>query len=652
MNPIQEAIAEITGVSSLVSEMEKAYNEKFDEFQSALEQVDGQNALLIRQIEDIDYLNLFDFNNLVDVIPLGDRKKQLLKMRRMRHENPLAKQSVQLIKRFTLGKGVEMVVGPDPELKTADMTSAEPPQASLTGPKVNGLFPGNRPNPKTGDPLLPRKRPQIGESVEAQIDTAIVPLDTSDPIKDFVFGLWKDPDNQLALFSRAAMLEWLDAVVTDGEYFFLCYEGETAPYIKLSEMPIEEIDSIVYDPNNRLRPVYYRRSFKEMEYDGKTETYRPSVRDPKILYYLDYRITQEDLDGVDGDQSKPGLNKTLKIPQSKQAPIEQRIFPCYINPIWTKKGKRGISELYASREWFRVYKEFMEDRAAINAAATAVAYKRKVKAGPSQVARISGSWGGRPMGFDNPDNTTILNKLGRPVGAGIHDSNEAVDLEWMKTDTGAQNAKDDGRSILTAAGAGMGMFQHYFGDGGDANLATAQAMELPMVKTFEDWQQWTEDVLVALAFYVIRKATDLEQAQKHIDRVGGSFPPIISQDVVKYMTAWSQFVQNVAPGNKIVHKEAIKGAFTVMNTPNIDALMNEVEAEEVRLEVERQAQRQAMLDNLANPQPPAFFGNGNGNGKPQIGKGARDGSGNALPPDLKTVVKGKPEPARNGPKPA
>jgi hypothetical protein len=250
---------------------------------------------------------------------------------------------------------------------------------------------------------------------------------------------------------------------------------------------------------------------------------------------------------------------------------------------------------------------------------------------------------------DVDDNGTYLSRTKRPPGAGIHDSNSAVDLEWMKTDTGAQNAKDDGRSILTAAGAGMGMFQHYFGDGGDANLATAQAMELPMVKMFEDWQQWTEDVLISLSFYALRIANDQETAQEHIARVGGNFPPIISQDVVKFMTAWSQFVQNVAPGNKIVQQEAVKGAFGVMNVPNIDALMNEVEAEEVRLEAERQAQKQAMLDSMNNPLlPPPSNGIGNGNGG---SKGARNGDSNSLPPDLKTIVKGKPEPARNGPKP-
>jgi hypothetical protein len=52
----------------------------------------------------------------------------------------------------------------------------------------------------------------------------------------------------------------------------------------------------------------------------------------------------------------------------------------------------------------------------------------------------------------------------------------------MKTDTGAAGAKEDAHMLLATAGAGVSTMVHYFGEGGDANLATAQSMELPMVK--------------------------------------------------------------------------------------------------------------------------------------------------------------------------
>lgn len=644
MNPIQEAIARATGLDqeiaaresqiatvneTLESKLEVWETEKLELFET-LEHIDSQNALLQRQIEDIDYLNLFDIGGVMEVIPMANRKNTINRLRRLRQENPLAKQAIKLILRFTLGKGVELVVGPDPE----DQVPLDPLVIDGEAPPQNGN--GKAPKDLFPNPNAKRPRPQISEA--EQIDTAADPSGKSDELKEIVDSFWMDDDNMRALTDRPAMYEWLDGVATDGEKFMIGFISPSAPYIKLTEIPMEEVDTIIYDPDNWKKPVYYVRQYRELVWDGQARVYKDKDNNqPKTKYYLDYRITDEEL---------PDLKTRIKVPTAELAPDDQRIKHSMVNPLWTKKGKRGVSELYSSREWFRVYKEFMEDRAAINAAATAVAYKRKIKGGPAAVASMANKFGGLNVGQESHEIASEIGKLARPSPASVHDSNSAVDLEWMKADTGAVNAKEDGRSILTAAGAGTGMFVHYFGDGGDANLATAQAMELPMVKTFEDWQQWLEDELKEFIKWLIRVATDQENAKKQIARIAGSFPPIISQDVVKFMTAWSQLAQNVAPGNRIVHREAIKGGLTVMSVPNIDSLMNEIDAEEKQLEAQRQAQQAAMIDAMKNGGLGGDETNSNGNGK-----GARDGSSNAIDPGLKTIVKGKPAIARNGGKP-
>lgn len=660
MNPFQQTVARLTGIEEVLEEKDQAiaavasefsaekdeWLERFTELQEALEHVDSQNALLQRQIEDIDYLALFDIGGITEVINSSNRKAVIMRLRRLRQENPLAKQAIKLIVRFTLGKGVELIVGPDPEKRVPLQPLVDDggaPEDDVQH-KTNGLFPGNKPPAQTPPPK-PRPRPQIGKEAIGNLpprpqDTQ--PLDSiqDDSLKDQVLSFWKDADNQRALTSRSAMQEWVDEVATDGEKFFIGFEADAEPYVRLTEVPLEQIDTIIYDPDNWKKPVYYVRTWNEMVYDGEARIYRPKDNgQPITRYYLDYRILDEEI---------ADLRTRIKIKSSELAPDDQRILHTFVNPLWTKKGKRGISELYASREWFRVYKEFMEDRAAINAAATSVAYKRKIKGGPTAVAQFTNKLGNLNVGYDSEQNASEISKLTKPQAGGIYDSNPAVDLEWMKTDTGAVNAKEDGRSILTAAGAGTGMFVHYFGDGGDANLATAQAMELPMVKTFEDWQQWTEDAILEFVFWVIRVATDVENAKKQIERVAGNFPPIISQDVVKYMTAWSQLTQNVASGNRVVKRESIKGALTVMNVANIDSLMAEIDAEEVQLEAQRKAQAEAMAQALSNG-----LGNDqetNSNGNPKLA--ARDGSSNGIDPNLKTIAKGKPPIARTGPKPA
>lgn len=618
MNQIQQAIAKVTGLDEVIEENQQIFQ--------ALEHADSQNALLQRQIDDLDYLNLFDLHSVTEVIPIADRKKHYNKLRRLRQENPLAKQAVKLILRFTLGRGVQISIGPDPEKQLESDSQPQLPDSDDPAPKLNGLFPGPRNNnsrANAGIPPLKRSRPQVGEAEE---------LDDEDQLKEIIEEFWKDGDNQKALTSHEAMKEWLDEVVTDGEHFMVCFTSEAAPYVRLTSIAPEEITDIVYHPENHKIPLYYKRNWQELKFDGESGQYTPDG-DPKERFYLDHSVDIE-------SESFQKAKSKVRIPASKYAGDDVRVMHRMINPLWTKKGKRGISELFASREWFRVYKEFVEDRAAINAAATAVAYKRKIKAGPTGVANFQGKFGGIDVGYDNPNNNTEIRRLTRPVAAGTYDSNPAVDLEWMKTDTGAVNAKEDGRSLMSAAGAGMGIFIHYFGEGGDSNLATAQSMELPMVKTFEDWQEWVNSTILELLLFVITIATDLENAKKQIDRVSGTFPPLISQDVVKYTTAWSQISQNIAPGNKVVQQEAIRGALGVMNVPNLDALMTRIAASQEAADIEQAAQQQAQLDAMRQ-----------GLGEEDPSNPVKDGNGNGMDPMMKRIASGKPEPARNGPKP-
>lgn len=631
MNQVQEAIARVTGLDDEIGSMKS----EMGGMAEVMEHLVSDNVMLQRQIEDLDYLNLFDMNQIGEILPMGDRKKTLQRLRRLRHDNPLAKQAVKLMIRFTLGKGVQWVLARSPELAAQ---AATPPK------------PGEEPKQTQRPPLPTRfvQLPRQARAAEAEDDTedagdtpdtsptdgtSVVDDGDNDRIRDIIESFWEDGDNQLALTSHSAMKVMLDETITDGEKFYACFEDKSEPYIKVSEIPIEEITTIIYDMNNRLRPVYYRRQYQELTYDGESEMLKPKGQ-PVIKYYLDHRITEEIFAEV---------TKGIKIPKGK---IDQKakIFHSKINEIPTRDGKRGLSELYASREWFRVFREFMEGRASINAAAQAISYVRKIKGGPTSVASFSGKFGGLDVGDSGANQGNEISKLTKPIKGAIYDTNPAVDLDWLKTDTGAQNAKEDARMLLMSAGAGVGTMIHYFGEGGDANLATAQSMELPMVKSYEDWQQFIEDFYTQLLYYVLRVATDEETAQDDISRVGFNFPPIISQDVVKYTTSWSQIVRDIAPNNMAVKRQAILMSLGVMGVPNIDGLMPEIEAEMVKAEQMRQEQQRQMAEALAQaPQamPPP---NGNGNGATKIPTSGES-------PDFKRIASGKPERVSNGPKP-
>lgn len=644
MNRVQEAVASVLGIdevyTSQIQELQAAkesveteYTERVQEtetqletIQRTLESVISDNRLLQRSIEDLDYLNLYDLTKIHDVLPGATKMETIRRLRRMRHENPLAKQGVRLIVRFTLGKGIRWI-------------------------------------------------------------------SKNDKIREAIHEFWTDPDNRIVLTTHTSMKEFVDEVATDGEKFLACFEAPNVkPYLKLAEVPMEEIEDIIYDPDNRRVPIYYKRKFKELVYNGKDERYQPKnsrlANQHKILYYQDFRVSEERIKEV---------SDRIKIPEAKLAKAEGKpikMIHFYANPIWTKNGRRGISELFASREWFRVFREFMQDRAIINRAATAIAYERKVKGGPSAVANLSGTMGGHTVGESGVDSP--VSSLTRPVAGATYDSNEAVDLKWMKSDTGAAQAVQDGRQILMTAGAGMGTNIHYFGEGGDANLATAQAMELPMVKNYEDWQIWLASCFMDLFQYVLTlafgenipfedsrtlEATDdqlrkiapgtdelklrpgngngtparieipdvpKEPAKTTVeDVISWDFPPIITKDVVKHMTAWAQLTQQVAPGDMTVKIEAIKGALTVLGVANVDQLMDKIIAEEQALKDAKDAQAAAMLENLSNRDPE---GQEPEDEKPKVPGWTKAGSG--ADADTKRLAKGKPPSEKTGRVPA
>jgi hypothetical protein len=656
----------MTSVKATKSELVQ-YNTELAE---AFEHTQSELALVQRQLDDILYLNLNDLPDREEyaVLPTAKKRQIIRRLRILRHENPLAKQAMKLAQRFTFGKGVSYVIK-------------------------------NKESRKV--------------------------------ISEF----WENPENAAVLTSHSSMRDRFDEVLTDGEKFLVMFASDVPPYVKLGEIPMEEIVDIIYSPDNRFVPVYYKRKYFKMEYDANAQNgegeWKKVGKDgqntkPFITYYRDYRITDEQLDEMEG----------LSIPDSM---VEEDAFVRHrmVNPLWTKQGRRGISELFASREWFRVFKEFMEDRGAINAAANTFSYVRKVKGGASAVAAIKGKIGSQTVGLDE---SNTVKRMTRPVAGAFYDINEAMDVSALRADTGAADAKEDARMLLMTGGAGVGTMLPYFGEGGDANLATAQAMELPMVKMFEDYQQEVQDDLDAISVFVLEKhygetraeasanqpiddETDPEnpdsqrvdkksedpsnskngskppvaaaealvpppavpsapaaappgagntinvqmdtrtpeekEADKNEKALAGvdveemvddrftiswQFPPIVTQDVVKYTTAWAQLVSQVAPGNKVVKSAAIRGALTTMNVPNVEEMMERIQAEEDFLAAEKAKKKAEMEARFAQsgmmpggpPQP----------GTPPQPSGAPD----PLGPDLKRIANGKPprQPATGG----
>lgn len=554
-----------------VKKMLAAQEAEVSRLSTALEQTYSDYTLLQRTVEDLQYIDISGgslMGSNVAVITDEQRVRVITRIRRLRHENPIAKQAIRLTKRFVLGKGISYVVDDD-QLKTI--------------------------------------------------------------VDDF----WTDPVNRTVLTSPEAMNQRFDETLTDGELFFVLFPSSESPYVRLGTIPMEEVTQIIYDPDNDNIPVWYKRVYRERKYDAELNAGQGGwtmTSEPVVKYHRDFRI--------DDDRLKDIEDRGLVIPEARQG--VGRVKHRLINQVRMRSGFRGLSELYSSREWLRVFKEFMEDRGAINAAANAFAYQRKIKGGASAVNRVSGRLGGVKV-LPDADGQAGLSEfqMTRPSAGSMYDTNEGISLTPIKSDTGAPQAERDARLLLMAGGAGVATPIHYFGDGHQA-LAGAQAVELPMVKGYEDWQQFHRAEFSEIIEFVIDQAmpdsADVDVSERKIVWL---FSQIMTPDVVKWITANAQLTQQIAPKNRAVKRLATIGGLTALNVPNIEMEMKAIDEEEDRLFKEQQDAlkttqdaAKAAADRAASAPPSPFGGNGFGGnghipGVPPVpdahGKNATDG---------------------------
>lgn len=280
---------------------------------------------------------------------------------------------------------------------------------------------------------------------------------------------WDSPVNQAVFTSHRAMKRFLDRVYTDGEVFLVLFPDRDEGTLELGMLDAGLVDEVITDPENGLVPMWYRARLPGRKYDWASDQWDISPSDT-VVYYRDWQNDRSD----------------FAPPTSKQK--DGLIYHVAIN----QQGKRGESELAAALDWVNAHRRFMEDRATLNRAAAQVAWKKKRKGTAAdvraEVERIQSTLAAFPgtRGYDGNPTAT----------AGTVVENDASDLQWVKTDTGGTAAASDEKGLRMMVGSGLGGIpNHYFGDEANANLATATSMELPLLKTYEDWRTLLASVI-------------------------------------------------------------------------------------------------------------------------------------------------------------
>jgi hypothetical protein len=133
---------------------------------------------------------------------------------------------------------------------------------------------------------------------------------------------------------------------------------------------------------------------------------------------------------------------------------------------------RGRPELYRILPWLKADKEWLEDRSRQNKWRNALLWHVKVANATAPIlANVVGKWRRPPS----------------PGSAYVSSAFEEVNA--LTNPVGGADAGHDGRAIRLMVVLGLRLPEYFFGDGKQANLATATRQELPALTKFESFQQ-------------------------------------------------------------------------------------------------------------------------------------------------------------------
>ena len=321
-----------------------------------------------------------------------------------------------------------------------------------------------------------------------------------DKTREVLEGFWNSKANKNVL-SAIGQRKSSDRLLIDGEIFFAIFPGRDGKS-KIRYIDPLEITEIVTNPDDKEDVLYYIRSWST-----------PQGTNNKSIYKSIYNI--KDTGGIDSGGSA--------VTSTEDA----LVYHVAINTI----TQRGNPLLLPALTWLKYHNKFLSSRIAIMLALAKFAWKSKVQGSQTAV------------------NTIKAKTHEEEINAASHIvENMGVDTQPIKQETGAAGAYQDGRMIKLQVCAAVGVPEQYFGDISIGSLATAQTVELPMIKQFESYQSIWDDIYqeideVILDFNSVPKDGKNDAGKEvnlwYVDR---DFPPIAPADVAGLAEAMMKIV--------------------------------------------------------------------------------------------------------------
>lgn len=202
--------------------------------------------------------------------------------------------------------------------------------------------------------------------------------------------------------------------------------------------------------------------------------------------------------------------------------------------------KRGRSVLEPVLKLMVGYEEWLNDRRVLNKVRNRIALIKYVesKGGGATVVRDTNK-------LADGDSATGLDKKQRMLQPGtVVTANKGIKYEFLSPNINASDVSDDGRRMLLAEAAGMGLPEYMISaDASNANYASTMVAESPGVREFEDWQDFFREHFKNTARRVIAaNDTPAEIEDPALDATREPeivFPPLIARNLYDETRAYA-----------------------------------------------------------------------------------------------------------------
>lgn len=323
------------------------------------------------------------------------------------------------------------------------------------------------------------KNPIIQRGVDVQTDYTFgrgVPIKARDEDINLVVQTFIDDlKNQVELTSHIAMLQKDRELRLDGNLFLVFFVHEATGSVRVRSFPLDEIDEIVTNPEDSKEPWYYRRVWSQTTTNivtGEQTTETHSV------YYRDWQYAP--------------LNDRKRIGDVEVA--NGVVF--HVKTGGFSNWKYGVSDEYASLDWAKAYKTFLENWATLMQAYARFAQQIKVKGGARAVASVKAK-----LATTLNTSTNETNPPPSVASTAVSDADN-IAYEVVRT-AGATTKAEEGRRLLLMVAAGQGLPETFYGDVSVGTLATAESLDRPTELKFSNRQEFWQDIWKRILWFVI-----------------------------------------------------------------------------------------------------------------------------------------------------